>query len=301
MTLLPVRTHNDCDADHIQRILRGPTPQDDPQLVEWVKSQMVAPSHLAYNLSFTMTGMQQEADMKGARAMISPSQEFILEQVEEIFSEDLQYPRLFLEAGAYDGEFLSNTLNFEYEYKWRGILVEANPAFFERLLQKRRKAWAINACLNTKPYPSREAFMVGAENPENVNSNLNGEVIPELEHHISLGSSRLAQFDNNYTQTEGKTEVQCIPLYTIVRAMGITHIDFLSLDVEGAELGILDTVPWDKLSFKVMAIESRHPSKLIPFLEERGYQHIKSHLADHIFIAKKNVVVNMSSFHRVLT
>ena len=61
----------------------------------------------------------------------------------------------FLEAGAYDGEFLSNTLALEFEYKWRGILVEPNPKYFRRLIKKNRKAYAINACLSTKPWPSK--------------------------------------------------------------------------------------------------------------------------------------------------
>ncbi|XP_069980059.1 uncharacterized protein [Penaeus vannamei] len=291
MTLLPVRQLSDCDADHIQRILKGPISQDDPQLVQWVKSQLVAPSRLPYNLSLSMSGMHKELEIKGENALISPSQEFILEHVEDMFGDELEYPRLFLEAGAYDGEFLSNTLNLEYEYKWRGILVEANPTFFDRLLKKHRKSWALNACLNTKPYPSQEAFMTGVEKPTDVNNNLNGKYMPEIEHHISLGSSRLAQFDDNVTQLEGRMVVQCIPLYTIARAMGITHIDFMSLDVEGAELGILETVPWDRLSFTIMAIESKHPDQLIPFLDEKGYQHIATKEADHIFISKKKLTV----------
>lgn len=45
--------------------------------------------------------------------------------------------------------------------------------------------------------------------------------------------------------------VQCVPLYTVVRALGRTHVDFLSLDVEHAEMGILDTIPWEALSFTV--------------------------------------------------
>lgn len=72
----------------------------------------------------------------------------------------LLYPKIvesgtFLEAGAYDGEFLSNTLYLEHEFGWRGVLVEANPDFFHQLLLKRRKSWAINVCHNTKPYPSQ--------------------------------------------------------------------------------------------------------------------------------------------------
>ncbi|XP_042862707.1 uncharacterized protein LOC122247478 [Penaeus japonicus] len=289
MTLQPSRQRHDCDMYHIQRILKGPTAQDDPQLVEWVKSQLVAPSALPYNLSFFMSGMHKEAEVKGDQAMISPSQEFILERVEDLYGDQLETPRLFLEAGAYDGEFLSNTLSLEHDYNWRGILVEANPTFFERLLKKHRKSWAVNACLNTKPYPSQESFMVGAENPVGMNNNLREEYLPEVERHISQGSSRLAQFDDNSMQMEKQIEVQCIPLYTIVKAMGIKHIDFLSLDVEGAELGILDTVPWDKLSFSVMAIESSYPEQLIKFLNEKGYRHIDSKRRDHIFVANDSV------------
>ena len=48
-----------------------------------------------------------------------------------------------------------------------------------------------------------------------------------------------------------KFTVQCIPIYSIIKALGLSHIDFLSLDVEGAEMKIFDTIPWDKLSFSV--------------------------------------------------
>lgn len=50
---------------------------------------------------------------------------------------------------------------------------------------------------------------------------------------------------------DGVVGVQCVPLYTVVRALGRTHVDFLSLDVEHAEMGILDTIPWGTLSFTV--------------------------------------------------
>ena len=61
--------------------------------------------------------------------------------------------RFFLEAGAYDGEMISNTLFFEMKLGWSGLLIEPNPIAFEKLLHKQRKAWAINACISRKPYP----------------------------------------------------------------------------------------------------------------------------------------------------
>lgn len=46
-------------------------------------------------------------------------------------------------------------------------------------------------------------------------------------------------------------EVQCFPLYSILLAVGTTHVDFFSLDVEGHEIAVLKTVPFHKVFIKV--------------------------------------------------
>lgn len=51
-------------------------------------------------------------------------------------------------------------------------------------------------------------------------------------------------------------EVQCFPFYSILLAVGVTQVDFLSLDVEGHELKILKTIPWRKLDIKVTQLKS---------------------------------------------
>ena len=45
----------------------------------------------------------------------------------------------FIEAGAGDGELLSNTLHFEMKHGWTGLLVEPNPDFLKRLKPKNRE------------------------------------------------------------------------------------------------------------------------------------------------------------------
>lgn len=45
--------------------------------------------------------------------------------------------------------------------------------------------------------------------------------------------------------------VQCLPLYSILLALNTTTIDYFSLDVEGAEMKVLKTIPWDKVNIKV--------------------------------------------------
>ena len=51
--------------------------------------------------------------------------------------------------------------------------------------------------------------------------------------------------------------VNCFPLNTIMAALGISHVDYLSLDVEGPEIEILRTVDWTRLHIDVITVEYR--------------------------------------------
>jgi hypothetical protein len=53
----------------------------------------------------------------------------------------------FIEAGAFDGESYSNSLFFERERNWTGLLIEAIPRYFNQLKDKKRHAYALNACI----------------------------------------------------------------------------------------------------------------------------------------------------------
>ena len=48
---------------------------------------------------------------------------------------------------------------------------------------------------------------------------------------------------------------QCFTLYSILLALGHTHVDYFSLDVEGPELDILQTIPFDKITIDVLSVE----------------------------------------------
>ena len=50
---------------------------------------------------------------------------------------------------------------------------------------------------------------------------------------------------------EGQSKALCLPFYSVLLAMGNPVVDYFSLDVEGAELQILKTIPWDKVNIKV--------------------------------------------------
>ena len=61
----------------------------------------------------------------------------------------------FVEAGALDGETMSNTLTIERNQSWTGLLIEADPVSFEKMKEKNRKAWLANVCLSMYPYPKK--------------------------------------------------------------------------------------------------------------------------------------------------
>lgn len=67
----------------------------------------------------------------------------------------IQKRGFFVECGAFDGYFLANTLDMEVNHGWTGLLIEASPINYQRLVARNRKAWTSNVCLSLEPYPTK--------------------------------------------------------------------------------------------------------------------------------------------------
>ena len=50
---------------------------------------------------------------------------------------------------------------------------------------------------------------------------------------------------------------QCFPLHLLLRAINRTTVDYFSLDVEGFELNVLRTIPFDSIHIKVRQDKQR--------------------------------------------
>ena len=59
-----------------------------------------------------------------------------------------------------------------------------------------------------------------------------------------------------------------MPLLTILDALGLSWVDFFILDTEGAELSILRTIDWTRISFGVIVVEVMGPSRRRSYLDE---------------------------------
>lgn len=47
----------------------------------------------------------------------------------------------------------------------------------------------------------------------------------------------------------------CFPLVDILGIIGVNHVDYLSLDIEGPELQVLETVDWNRVRVDIMTVE----------------------------------------------
>ncbi len=67
----------------------------------------------------------------------------------------------FVEAGAYNGEMLSNTLSYERDLDWTGLLVEPNPIAIEQIRAKNRKSWLLKGCIHPGNHAQKFSFYPG--------------------------------------------------------------------------------------------------------------------------------------------
>ncbi len=73
-------------------------------------------------------------------------------------------------------------------------------------------------------------------------------------------NSLLQEPERNYLIKEKRPlsnikQVQSFNLYSTLLAVGVTYVDYFSLDTEGSEVSILLTIPWDEVKIRIFQIE----------------------------------------------
>ena len=76
--------------------------------------------------------------------------------------------------------------------------------------------------------------------------------------------------------TENSANIQCFPLYSLLLAMGNPTVHYFSLDIEGAELGVLKTIPWSKVDIWVVSVETHMAGQVFPGTREDIIHYMKS-------------------------
>jgi FkbM family methyltransferase len=147
----------------------------------------------------------------------------------------------FVDIGAADGITINNTYLLEKRHKWRGICVEPNPTYFQKL-RAIRGCTCLNVCVDNKV----------------TTANFKCEGL-------------FGRIEEKDEATDGFTPVQSMTLQAILEQNGAPRIiDYLSIDVEGYEERVLCEFPFDKYTFLSMTIE-RPSDRLNDILLQNDY------------------------------
>ena len=160
----------------------------------------------------------------------------------------------FIELGAAYAKEISNTYFFEEYRNWKGLLIEANPYFIQEL-----KAVRKNSIIEQCAVSCEEGKLAFCPAP-----GLGG--IPKYfheSHHARIG------------QDFAEIKVPAYKLETLLDKYQITKVDYLSLDTEGNELDVLQSIDYQKVVIKIIQVEISHSesfSAIYHFLKGKDYR-----------------------------
>ncbi|KAK4307384.1 hypothetical protein Pmani_020840 [Petrolisthes manimaculis] len=194
----------------------------------------------------------------------------------------------FVEAGALDGQQLSNTLWLEQELDWTGLLIEPNPYSFHHLQHKHRKAWTSNSCISANQF-TRKSVLVALKLRADYTSYPWYMKGSSYELGVNFGdlTTNLSEHIHYYLNSGDETYVPayCFPLYSYLLALNVTTIDVLSLDTQGSEIDIVKNIPWEIITVRVLVIElvNSQNTEFVEYMVSRGYI-LVNNIVDYIFV-----------------
>jgi len=188
----------------------------------------------------------------------------------------------YIEIGANDGVNQSNTLQLELFHGWRGVLIEPIPSTFSRLKKNRnsiRNHLEQAACVGFD-FAKDEVDLVYS-NLMSTSLNLNSDIEDSVGH-AKLGVQFLK--GENVNSALKIIKAPALTMTSVLKkANAPMKIDFLSLDVEGAELEVLKGIDFKIYTLTWILIESRDPKRISHFLEPKGYS-LHSKLSHHDYM-----------------
>lgn len=151
---------------------------------------------------------------------------------------------VYVEIGALDGKRFSNTASLATCQKWQGVLVEANWNNYQSLKR--------NVVLQKRPMLTAYFGAVCNSTQESVTFLMNPNV-PAVGGDVSLMAE---SFKSSWHPDKDHSEVAVVPCKPMdFYLRNVTHVNFFSLDVEGAELMVLETINFSRVHIEVFLIE----------------------------------------------
>lgn len=184
---------------------------------------------------------------------------------------------IYIELGALDGITYSNTKFFEDTLNWTGILIEPHPEQFNYLLKNRPNNCLFNNLVSYHEEPLEFMYFIDTF------AAVSGVTNTLSQHH----------FDTYYNNSafnihpQKKIYIQPKKLSDIVKKTKFTHIDLLSLDVEGHELEVLQSwdfsIPIDVILIETLGVQPEQDELCRKLLIKNNYKFITKCFHNEIF------------------
>ncbi len=190
----------------------------------------------------------------------------------------------YVELGAHDGGNKSNSYYFEINKGWKGVLIEPTPNLYLTCKKKRGANNVVfcNACVS---FDYKEEFVrMKYCDSMTISDNLDLD-IGDHDKFVESGEQFLKEGESPFIFGAKSATLNSL----LKEAKAPYLIDFLSLDVEGAELDVLKGLDFNKYNFRYMVIECRDIDKMIAYLAEFNYSLVKKiTIRDYLFKYKTN-------------
>ncbi len=178
---------------------------------------------------------------------------------------------VFVEIGGYDGITGSNCLFFELIRGWNGLLIEPAPRFYAMAASFRR-ATCLQLALADE---EGEAEFLEVQEGYSQMSGLTASYDAKLRETVESDPRHKGELIKVKTKT----------LPQILDQHFLKDIDYISLDVEGGEMAVLQEFPFDKYSVHAWTVENNTGGTEIPLLmKDRGYQRIEALGVDDVYV-----------------
>jgi FkbM family methyltransferase len=153
---------------------------------------------------------------------------------------------VFVEAGAFDGHFQSNTYWFERFRDWSGVLIEPVPQLAAHARRERARAKVFEFALVAPNFPEARVRMRF------------GGTMSILLSDPRLMDGALAHAEEGAAIAEVRSYELDVPTSTLSAVLdqsGVGSVDLLSLDVEGHELEVLQGLDLERHTPRFILVE----------------------------------------------
>ena len=166
---------------------------------------------------------------------------------------------VYVDVGAHHPRRFSNTLLL-YRRGWHGVNIDATPGSMEPFRKQRPRD--INLEIGVTGVAEERDFFVFNE--------------PALN---TFDAARAKSLDKPPYKIEAVHKVRCAPLSVVLNEYSIRAIDLLTIDAEGYDFEVLQTLDWDVSSPQVVLVEQHArdvevllSTELHQFMRARGYR-----------------------------